>query len=74
MSAIVPVIPQWQELKKIEASLAETQEVERQMKADSERYQAEKKALKENQFYLESRARDRLHRYLPEENVVRMEE
>ncbi len=74
LSAIVPALPQWNELKKIESKLEAVKVREAHLAEQHERYRSEKKALEENQFYLESRARDRLHLYRKGEKVVNIKE
>lgn len=74
LGAIVPALPQWNELKKIQAELVEVKSREASLAQEHEQFRSEEKALRENQFYLESRARDRLHLYRVGEGVVRIKE
>ncbi|MGE9266937.1 MAG: FtsB family cell division protein [Verrucomicrobiales bacterium] len=74
LATIVPALPQWNQLKRIEGELAEVQGREARLAQDRERYESEEKALRENRFYLESRARDRLNAYKEGESIIRMED
>lgn len=74
LAAIVPALPQWNELKKIRTELAEVKSREASLAQQHEQLRSEEKALRENKFYLESRARDRLHLYREGERVIQLKD
>ena len=74
LAGVVPTLPQWNELKKIEAELAEVEEKEKKFAADRKRYASEEEALRSNPEYMEARARDRLHLHRSGETIINIVE
>jgi cell division protein FtsB len=74
MAVIVPIAPEYQKLRAIEAEHTNAIEEEEALKRKRRQYELEVDALASNQDYLEARARDRGPYYRPGESVIKISE
>ena len=73
-AVIVPIAPQYQKLRAIEAEYANAMEEEAALKKKRRQAELEAQALTTNPEYLEARARDRGPYYRPGESVIKISE
>jgi len=73
ITCVVKAIPEYLKLQKIEDELSDVHAEEHLLERERRRYELESTALKTNQRYLESRARDRLHLYLRGEQIFQLD-
>jgi cell division protein FtsB len=74
MAVIVPIAPEYQKLRAIEAEHTNAIEEEEALNRKRRQYELEVDALASNQDYLEARARDRGPYYRPGESVIKISE
>jgi len=67
---IIPAIPQFRLLKKIETELLDAEQNELALRKKRDQLHDESRALKKNPRYLEARARDPLRAQIPGETIV----
>ncbi len=72
VALLIPAIPQYRLLKKIEAELVDAQQTELALRNKRDQLEAESRALKKNPRYLEARARDPLRVQLVGETVIQI--
>ncbi|MDB4618219.1 MAG: FtsB family cell division protein [Akkermansiaceae bacterium] len=73
-AVIVPIAPEYQKLRQIEAEFADAQNEEAEVLKRRRQFELESRALDTNRDYLESRARDIGPFYHPGEQVIKIEE
>jgi cell division protein FtsB len=69
---VVPIAPEWQKLRQVEAEYAEEKEREELLLKKRRRYELESEMISTNLDYLESRARDIGPFYRPGEQVIQL--
>lgn len=67
------VIPQWNELRRLEGELSSSEERKERVLEEIDQRRRELLALRENQEFQELQARDLLELYRPGETVIRIE-
>jgi cell division protein FtsB len=67
---IIPAVPQYRLLSKIEAELKDAKQTEQRLRETRDQLHDESRALKKNPRYLEARARDPLRVQLEGETVI----
>ena len=74
IAVIVPIAPEYQKLRQIEAELADAKSEEERVIRKRRQFELESRALDTNPDYLEFRARDVGPYYRPGENGIKIEE
>ena len=74
VAVIVPIAPEYQKLRQIEAELADAKNEEASVVRKRRQFEIEARALETNLEYLESRARDVGPFYRPGEQVIKIDE
>lgn len=74
VAIIVPIAPEYQKLKEVEAEHAEALDAEKKLLRKRRQYELESESLMTNLEYLESRSRDRGPYYAPGEQVIKITE
>ena len=74
VAVVVPIAPEYQKLREIEAELADIRGEEERVLRKRRQFELEAGALEKNLDYLESRARDVGPFYRPGEQVIKIDE